>query len=179
MSRWIAHLRYHLEHAGWAGVLGLTLSVFALMFWVSGNREAQRELDLAQQRLRQAQRSVVGDARLLQSPRARLESFRARLPARAQLSGLVFRLADSARSANLALDKLETRESQPLGGGVSRQDYLLPLRGRYPELRAWMSAVGMELPGLVIEDVKLRRDDPQREQIEAQLRVTFYVREGA
>lgn len=177
MKRLQAHLTYALSRAGWAGVLGVALCAFALALHLGATAPLQAEYDtLAEERDTLVQRVALGV--LVESPREQLARFDAVLVERARLPSLLAEMANTATARKLSLARVESRESQPLGSGYARQEYLFPLRGAYPALRTWLSDIQRISSAVVVEDVVLRRDDVGRGEVDANVRVSILMREA-
>ena len=172
-----ARLMCALSHAGWAGALGAALCAFALALHLGAAAPLQAELDILQaERVALAERLSQGVT--VESPREQVERFDATLVPRMRVPAVLAELSHAAVRNGLTLARVESRESQAPGAGYGRQEYLFPLRGGYPQLRAWLADIRRVSPAVVIEDVVLRREDIARSGVDASVRLSILVRES-
>jgi hypothetical protein len=173
-----AHLMYALSRAGWAGALGLALLAFALAvyFGAAAPLEAERG-GLEGERATLAERLSQG--RTVESPREQLDRFDASLVARANMPSILEALSLAAARHMLVLARVESRESQPVGAGYGRQEYVFPLHGHYPALRAWLADIQQISPAVLIEEVILRREDIARDGVDASVRLSILMKDAS
>lgn len=172
-----ARLMYALSRAGWAGVVGLALGAFALALQFGAAAPLQTELDtLEAERASLADRLSMGVT--VESPREQVDRFDATLVPRARMPAVLEALAQSASRNRLALARVESRESQPVGAGYGRQEYIFPLRGSYPALRVWLAEIQRISPAVIIEEVMLRREDISREGVDASVRLSILMKDA-
>lgn len=172
-----ARFMYALSRAGWAGVAGVGLLAFALAVHFGALAPLLAEqARLETERGELAQRLSQGVQ--VESPREQLERFDASLLTRARMPAVLAELARAAGRNALVLARVESRESQPLGAGYGRQEYLFPLRGSYPSLRQWLAEVQRVSPAVLVEDVVLRREDIARGDVEATVRLSILMKDA-
>ncbi|MBS0372561.1 MAG: hypothetical protein JSS57_25575 [Proteobacteria bacterium] len=165
-----------LRSAGWAGVLGVALMVFALAFDISGNRPLADETDTLERQtrslLRQQRRTVPPPP----TERERLDAYYAAFPAGDGLADLLVRIHGYALARGLTADKADYR-STPLAGTPLEQVALeLPLHGRYAALRLWLGDLLAELPEVAIDGLLLKRADIGAEELDARVRLVIFLR---
>lgn len=177
MIRLRAHLMYALSRAGWAGAAGAALLAFALALWFGAAAPLQAELDTLEAE-RDALAERLSQGVKVESPREQLDRFDATLIERGRIPALLSSLAEAAALNKLTLARVEGRESQALGAGYGRHEYLFPLRGGYPSLRVWLADIQRISPSVVIEDLVLRREDIARGDVEATVRLSILTREA-
>ena len=172
-----AHLMHALSRAGWAGAAGVALLAFALAvhFGALAPLLAERST-LEAERRALAERLSQGVK--VESPREQLDRFDAGLLTRTRMPAVLAELSQVAGRNALALARVESRESQPLGAGYGRQEYLFPLRGSYPALRRWLAEIQRISPSVLIEDVVLRREDIARGDMEATVRLSILMKDA-
>lgn len=168
---------YALSRAGWAGALGAALCAFALAIHFGAAAPLADEKESLEAE-RDALARRVAEGVTVESPREQLDRFDAALVERKRLPSLLAGLSNTATAAGLTLARVESRESQPLGSGYARQEYLFPLRGAYPALRGWLADIQRISPSVLIEDVLLRREDVSRNAVDATVRVSILMKEA-
>jgi len=177
---------------GAAGIIGITLGVFALAFAWSGNRELNQQIaEVSQQRAALAHTLAHG-VTSGPAPREQLAQFQAGLPPRSALPDILLQLDASAREHGLSpqrADLVEVRggaqattpsdSSAPAGASPQNWQRLritLPLKGSYTALRGWLSAARTEIPGLAIDTLDLQRQKIGDEQLDARVQLIVYLR---
>lgn len=163
--------------AGWAGVVGIALSVFAVCFDLSGNRALEAEADALDQEARALHQRLRAhpDAAIV-SDRARLERFYGQFPDADGLPDLLVRLHGYALARGLHLDRAEYRAAPEGGTPLERVTLELPARGPYPVLRTWLADVLAEMPEVALDGLSLRRASLATPEVEAQLRFVVFLR---
>jgi Tfp pilus assembly protein PilO len=178
MKRLQAHLAYALARAGWAGAVGVALLAFALAIHFGVAAPLQAELDTLDAE-HEALVERVAQGVTVESPREQLTRFDAALVERKRLPSLLADLSKTATVGGLALSRVESRESQALGSGYARQEYVFPLRGSYPALRTWLADIQRLSSAVLVDDVLLRREDVARDLVEATVRVSILMKEAS
>jgi Tfp pilus assembly protein PilO len=164
-----------LRRLGTAGVLALGVLLACAGFWwsaLSPLEQGTATQRAALERLR-AHTPVqpVGTSRRAEE----LRRFYGLFPLSAELPAELERVHRLARSAGLELAQGEYRlDRRPTGLWAYR--LTLPVRGSYPQLREFLGALLKELPIASIDALRFERKKAADAQLEAQLRLTLYVR---
>lgn len=164
-----------LRRLGVAGVLGIGVLLACGGFWISALKPLEKEvaaqrLALERLRARTPYQPVASGGRAEE-----LRRFYNLFPPGANLTAELERLHRFARAARLELAQGEYRlERRPAGLWAYR--VTLPVRGGYPQVRNFLSAVLKDMPTASIEAVRFERKKAGDAQLEAQLRLTLYVR---
>jgi hypothetical protein len=170
-----ARLNAVLRRLGAPGILGLGILLACAGFYVSALEPAQKELRaqraaLERQRAPQRAQPVAANGRAEE-----LRRFYNLFPTTADLPNQVERLYRLGRGAGLELAQGEYRlERRPSGPWTYR--VTLPVRGTYPQVRQFLSALLNDMPVASLDAVRFERKKVADAQLEAQLRVTVYVR---
>lgn len=162
--------------AGWVGV--------ALLFACSvAWRVALLPLRADTDRLR-AERAAI-ESRLasstsattsqLSTPQQQLEAFGRRFTGAKGIAASLVRLQASAGRQGVHLDQAEFKFASDVGEPLLRYTIVLPVKADYLALRRFTRDALLELPGLAIEEVNLRRSDPKSATLEAQLRFVLFL----
>jgi hypothetical protein len=170
-----ARLNHLLRRLGAAGILGLGLLLACAGFYVSGLEPAQKQL-AAQRALLERLHARAPLQTVAASGRAdELRRFYGLFPSTAELAAELERLYRLGRGAGLELAQGEYRlEHRPVGAWAYR--VTLPVRGSYPQLREFLGALLKDMPVASLDSVRFERKKVADSQLEAQLRVTVYVR---
>lgn len=162
-----------LARLGPAGILGLGILLFCVPFYFSGllplKREIAAQRDVAERlRARGPFRPVAADGR-----EGELRRFRNLFPRVEELPGELEKLFALARNAGLELQQGEYRLERP-PAGLAAYRVTLPVRGGYPQVHKFVSAVLREVPVASIDALRFERHKAADSQIDAQLRLTIW-----
>jgi Tfp pilus assembly protein PilO len=111
-------------------------------------------------------------------PQAELARFYAMLAPANTVQEVLERLHKAAAAEGLALQQAEYRPASESAGRLARHEIFLPLRGRYPEIRRFVSQAVRDIPGLALDSVSIQRANIGAETGEAQVRMTLFVEAG-
>jgi hypothetical protein len=170
-----ARLNAWLRRLGPAGVLGIGVLIACAAFWVSALKPMQEEvaaqrLALERLRARAPYQPVASGGRAEE-----LRRFYNLFPPVGELTAEVERLHRLARRARLELAQGEYRLERRSAGLWSYR-VTLPVRGSYPQVRDFLSAVLKDMPTASIEALRFERKKAAETLLEAQVRVTVHVR---
>ena len=163
-------LRRLLDALGPAGVAGLGVLLFCVPFYFSAFAPAQAELER-----RSAKKIPVTEK--FEEPGAELERFYDRFPRVDRLHGELESLYAHARSSNVQLLQGEYR-LESSAGGLTAYHVTLPVRGSYPQLRQFVGRVLRDMPTASLDALRFERKKAADAQLEAQVRLTIYLRKG-
>jgi len=175
-------LRRLLEQLGWpgaAGVLGLLLALLflaAFMRPLALQRDALRDQVAAlhdRLRLSDAGRPPRDD-----SAAAQLRRFHAGFPTVPTAPDWLREINHAARRSGIVLSAGEYRLDPRGAGALRRYAIVLPVRGSYGQIRAFVEAALAAVPSAALEDIEMRREAAGDAVLEARLRMTLYLRDG-
>lgn len=175
-AEWLEEVRRTFAATRWAGATGCTLLVFAVCFDLSGNRALETASQAATAEARLLSRRLRAPGVPRDTPGRSLASFHAGFPAATELPDLLARVYGLAVARGVRVERTEYRSAVEAGLPLERVSLDLPASGAYPALRAWMGDLLAETPGLALESVALKRADMGGETLEAQLRVSLWLR---
>lgn len=164
-----------LRGLGAAGVLGLGVLFFCLPFYFSALRPAERELAARRDAVERL-RSRGPFLPVAADPRAEeLRRFYGLFPPLQQLTDELEQVFSLARDAKLDLLQGDYRLEQQ-GAGPARYHVVLPVRGTYTQVRAFVAAVLKEKPTASVDALRFERKKIAETEIDAQVRLTLYFR---
>ena len=166
-------LRRILEVLGAPGVIGIGVLVFCLPFYLASVAPAEREV---------AKRSAAAakTTRLAGQPvsapdgAADLERFYRRFPTLDALQSELEAIYAHARASKLQLAQGEYRLEK--GVGLAAYRVTLPVRGSYAQVRQFVGHVLKDMPTASLDAVRFDRRKAGDAQLEAQVRLTIYLR---
>ena len=163
--------RRFLESLGPAGVAGLGVLLFCVPFYFSALAPAQADVE---RRIANQKFAVKENSK---EPDAELERFYNRFPRLERLHGELEALYGHARASQVQLLQGEYRlESH--AGGLTAYHVTLPVRGSYPQLRQFVGRVLRDMPTASLDALRFERKKAADAQLQAQVRITIYLRKG-
>jgi hypothetical protein len=167
-------LRRLLDALGPAGVAGVGVLFFCVPFYFDALAPARAELE---------RRSVAAAKRLpaqynkADGPGSELERFYSRFPRVDRLPGQLDALYAHAKVANVQLLQGEYRMDAG-SDTLAAYHVTLPVRGSYPQLRQFVGRVLTDMPTTSLDGLRFERKKAADAQLEAQVRLTIYLRKG-
>jgi hypothetical protein len=175
----VPYVSRQVQYAGRTGVAGLALIVFALAFFIGANSPLRSHLVELQADVEDAQRPHArAEARLAQSPRAELQAFVSRLPARSELPVLTEKIVAQAATAGIALERGTYDFTVTHSGRLVRARMTFPVHGRYPDIRRFVDGTLAAIPDAAVDGLRLERKDIAAAEIDADIRFAIYLRSG-
>ena len=164
-------LRRLLDALGAAGVAGVGVLVFCVPFYFSALAPALAQLE--------RRTAVAGAAPALQRglEGGELEAFYKRFPRVDRLPGELDALYGHAKVANVQLLQGQYR-LEATSGGLAAYHVTLPVRGSYPQVRHFVGRVLKDMPTTSLDALRFERKKAADPQLEAQVRLTIYLRKG-
>lgn len=173
VSRW-------LRAAGWPGIVGLSLIVFALAFYVSAIRPAQEELARQQELASSLRDGIQHAARAFSAtprdPAQQLVAFYRFFPAATEAPETLRRVYEAARAQDLVLDQGEYRLLPEQSDKLVRYQVTLPVKGPYPQIQRFLAAVLTENPVVSLEDISFEKQRVADRVVGARIRLAVYLR---
>jgi hypothetical protein len=176
VNRISLYLQRALLAIGPLGIVGVGLLVCAaavFLGWVIPTRTDASAMQ--QQMLTRGEQGP--DARetvpVSQDPLADFYDFFPSAETSAQWLGKVYAVAERER---LDLPRGEYRLVSPAGEPIATYEAVFALRGRYSQLRAFITGLLEEIPIVALDDVRLERQRTADNMVDARLRLTFFLR---
>ncbi len=166
-------LRRLLEELGAPGVIGIGVLAFCLPFYLASVVPAEREVA---KRSAAAAKTTRLAAQPVSAPdgAADLERFYRRFPTLDALQSELESLFAHARASKLQLAQGEYRLEK--GAGLAAYRVTLPVRGSYAQVRQFVGHVLKDMPTASLDAVRFDRRKAGDAQLEAQVRLTIYLR---
>jgi hypothetical protein len=168
-------LRNLAEMLGTTGVLGIGLLLFCALFYFSGVRPLEHEVEA--QRVA-AERLKTRAPVQLASSRDRAEELRrfySLFPGVDQLPRELDRMYAIARAANLQVQQGEYR-LEARGNGLVAYRVTFPIRGTYGQIREFIGTTLKDISIASLDALRFERKKAGDTQLEAQLRFTIHFR---
>ncbi|MCB5187948.1 type 4a pilus biogenesis protein PilO [Methylobacillus caricis] len=179
-QRLMLWVKYQAGKLGWQGVtglglLGLSLIASIALLWPRARALEQLETDVAM--MHQAMPRHQGQW-IDRSPQASINTFYQFLPRENEATTLLAQVIEAAEQHGLIAEKVDYTLSRNNAANFSKYQMTLPVRGHYVDIRSFISHVLNTIPSSALNDISLKREDIQSEEVEAKLRFTLYLQKG-
>jgi Tfp pilus assembly protein PilO len=165
---------------GWVGACGVGLAVFAVAFKLSVLSALDAELaDLrveAERLHMRYQMSLKQPVSLKRGPIQQLDTFYEFFPVVSTLPDWLLRLYAAAEKEGVTLELGDYKLIQEKGSRLARYQIMLPVKGSYGNIRAFIAAVLNDIPTAAVEDIALKRETIGAPALDARLKLTLFVR---
>lgn len=175
LSRLIVHERLQrLGRPGWLGIGAALLALGYALFGLLPDWQRLQQLHDQHELLGSGQPAGTSQS-VAAAAEQPLDALHRRLPAQLEATTAIDHIYALARQQSLALDSGEYSLGIDPKTQLARYQIVLPLRGSYPQLRRFLHALLVEMPGLVLEDVDVQRRDIAETELTGRLRLTLYL----
>jgi hypothetical protein len=160
---------------GMPGVLGLGVLLFCALFYFSGVRPLQRELDAQQTAAERLKNRTPVQLVSTRDRGEELRRFYALFPTVDRLPAELERVYAIARAADLQVQQGEYRlESR--GAGLVAYRVTFPIRGTYSQIRNFVGTTLKDMSTVSLDTLRFERKKAGDTQLEAQVRLTIHFR---
>ncbi len=87
-------------------------------------------------------------------------------------------LVQAAAATQVEISSSEYRMVREKGWKLARYEMILPVRGKYPQVRAFIADALRVVPAMALVDIVIKRDGVESELLEASLKFNLYLHEG-
>lgn len=175
--RW--RLRYWLPRLGWPGILAIGLLAICLPFYFSTLRPLQARLDDAQRYANSAQADIQHASATVHSrgsaPDEQLAEFYKHFPAESNSPLWLEKLAALAEKNGLSFNVGEYKMTRDKFGQLVRFNIILPMHGKYPQIRKFLASVTTEIPSMALENVQFERNKIMDSSVNAKVKLVLYL----
>ncbi len=171
---WRVHLRALLRHIGLSGVLGVLVLLASATFYGGVLRPTERQVEASRFEAL-ATKSHRAKPVALDRESEELQRFQALFPPAEELPDQVEHLFALAHAADLVLAQGQYRMEKRAGGLMAYQ-IVLPVRGSYAQIRAFVGSVLSDMPIASVDALRFERKKRAETQLDAQVRLTIHVR---
>jgi hypothetical protein len=178
----VDRLRFTLLAAGWPGIAGLLLLlVGAGLLLVMPQQWAAVEAakDTAERRHQEYLRATEGGGSGGTGAGESLTRFRELLPAETQADEAMEIIQRDAQKHGLVLTGTDYKWLRQPNEKLAQVRIAMPVKADYPQLRAFVKDVLVDVPGLALEQFDLQRDNIGSASIDARLRFALFLKAGA
>ncbi len=176
-------LRWHASRLGNMGKIGVGLLVVAGIFFLGAVQPEKEALEKLKERaetlkmqLRAGSDGMPVAEKNLTNDQA-LQAFYEFFPRFDSSPFWIRELVRVAQKQGVEINSSDFRLTLERDWRLSRYDIILPVRGRYAQIRAFMADVLQAVPAMAITDFVIKRDDVQSEQLDVRLEMSLYLNE--
>ncbi len=166
---------------GVTGKIGLGLIVIAIIFFMSAVLPQDRTLKALKQRAETIKSqstllmgSKYGVDRKISGDQA-LEIFYDFFPRIDSSPFWIGELVRVAEKHDVEINRSEFHMTLGKGSRLARYEMVLPIRGRYPQIRAFIADALQSVPAMAIMGINIKRKSVKSTQLEVGLRVNLYL----
>jgi len=176
-------LRWQVARLGNAGKIGIGLFVVAGIFFLAAVSPQGTELQKLQERaeiLQSKPQQTADEANLERSKLSgdqALQIFYEFFPRIDSSPFWIRELVRIAKQQGVEINSSDFRLSIEKGERLSRYEMILPIRGRYPQVRAFMADALEVVPAMALVGIAFKRENIQSAQVEVRLEMNLYLDE--
>jgi hypothetical protein len=170
-NRALAEVTYQLQRIGTTTLAGAAAIAAAIALFIAGNLpqvSAIRSLRTDLERL-----SPLDGGRVRPGPTAPTA---ASLPPRADAPRVVEKILEEADASGIELPRGQYEYIPPRDGMAARYRMTFPVHATYPKIREFMDRTMVALPAVAIEGLRIERKTVGDDSVEAELKLSAYVR---
>lgn len=173
-------LRRQARRLGLPGALGAGLLVCGAVFHLTVALPAQARLDALRQSAISRQVQIrESDMLVKDGPAEQLLRFHQAFPADSSLPDWLDRMFAVAGNQGIGLEQGDYKLARDSAGKLLRFQVALPVRGSYPAIRKFISALQTEIPAMALEQVQFERQKVADGNIEAKIKLVLYMEPSA
>lgn len=176
LENWLVRARWQVTRLGTVGRAGAGLLVLTLVFFIAAvmpQKERLKELKSKVQVMQQAQPDSAGQTKL--SNNQALQVFYDFLPRSDSSPYWISELDRIAKDSGVELNSSDYRLKVEKESKLVRYEIQLPLRGTYPQIRAFIASALQAVPALALADIIIRRETIQAGRVDARLNMHLYL----
>jgi len=182
LDRLMLQLRWQANRLGAAGKTGLGLIVVSMIYFFSALLPQESDLQKLKERAEtlrmqeQAQQNPgeTDGAKKLSADQA-LQVFYDFFPRIDSSPFWIRELVQLAKKHNVELNSSEYRLVNENDARLARYEMILPVKGRYPQIRAFMAAALEAVPAMAISAIALKRENITSDRLEVRLEINLYL----
>lgn len=173
----LAQTRWQVSRLTLIGKLGLGLLVLSLVFFLAAVLPQNEELRLliakAASMHQQTQQTAAESIRL--DDNQALQVFYDFFPSIDSSPYWIKELDRVAKKRGIELSGSEYRLIQEQGSKLARYEMILPVRGSYPQIRAFIADALEAVPAMALVDVVIKREDIKSGKLDVRLGMNLYL----
>lgn len=181
LTQWMPQLRWQAGRLGTLGKIGIGLLVVAAIYFFSAVVPQQTALQQLKERAEtlqiQAQKPSTGDAdaaKKMTGDQA-LQAFYDFFPMIDSSPFWIRELVRIAKKQNVELSSSEYRLINEQDARLARYEMILPIRGSYAQIRAFIADALEAVPAMAISAIAIKRDAVSSDRLELRLEINLFL----
>ena len=182
LDRLMLQLRWQAGRLGTIGKIGLGLIVVSGIYFFSAvlpqdsdlQKLKERAETLQLQELAKQSPGEMESGKKLNSDQA-LQVFYDYFPRIDSSPFWIRELVQLAKKHGVDLSSSEYRLMNESDARLARYEMILPVKGRYPQIRAFMAEALVKVPAMAISAVALKRENITSDKLEVRLEINLYL----
>jgi len=184
-NRLMQQLRWQVARLGSMGKIGVGLLVVAGIFFLGAVLPAKKELTALEERaetlqMQAKQRLLSGDVPVVEKKLTNdqaLQAFYEFFPRFDSSPFWVRELVRVAQKQGVEVNSSDFKLTFERDWRLSRYEIIVPLRGRYSQIRGFIAESLEAVPNMAITGFTIKRDNVQSAQLEMRLEMSLYLNE--
>jgi hypothetical protein len=169
-NRALAETLYQARRLGAVTIAGIVAVVLAVTLFIANNLPQGSAVAALKSQLAQLVPAAKGTVVPLSG------SALAALPPRGQAPEIVAKILEEARAAGVELPRGQYEYLPARDGVAARYRMTFPVHASYPKLREFMDRTLVALPAVAVEGMRIERKAVGEEGVDAELRLSAFVR---
>ncbi len=178
-------LRWQLARLGTAGKIGVGLCVVAGIFFLGAVLPAKKERKMLEERaetlqLQAKERLLSGEVSAVEKQLTNdqaLQAFYEFFPRFDSSPYWIRELVRAAQKQGVEINSSDFKLTLERDWRLSRYEIIMPVRGRYSQIRGFMADALEAVPNMAITGFVIKRDNIQSTQLEMRLEISLYLNE--
>ncbi len=181
-NQFLPLLRWHINRLGALGKIGMGLLVVTVIYFFSAVLPQDSALQKLKERAETLQvqanaKQTSGDAdtgKKMSSDQA-LQVFYDFFPSIDSSPFWIRELVRLAKKQKVELSSSEYRLVNEKDARLARYEMILPVKGRYPEIRAFIADALEAVPAMAISAIAIKRESVSSDRLEMRLEINLYL----
>ncbi len=181
LNQWLPQLRWQIGRLGTPGKIGIGLLVVSGIYFFSAVAPQETMLQQLKERAEtlqiQAQKPTTGDAEVgkkMTGDQA-LQAFYDFFPMIDSSPFWIRELVRIAKKHNVELSSSEYRLINEQDARLARYEMVLPIRGSYAQIRAFIADALESVPAIAISAIAIKRDVVSSDRLELRLEINLFL----
>ena len=172
-------LAHRLQRLGLPGLCGLLLLALAVGYGVAVLLPARARSQQLEQQIARLQRPRAAAAQRPATPTEQLSAFYGAFPRGGTIPDWLDKIYGIADQQKLDLDVGEYSLAQARAGRLDEFRIVFPVKGSYPQIRAFIGAALATAPALALDSLILKREKVSDGRIEARITFRLYLEKAS
>lgn len=177
----LMQLRWEIARLGTTGKIGAGLFFMAIVLLIAAVLPQETKLESLKERAETLQTQTLLPPQSASRPKQKigdnqaLQIFYEFFPQIDSTPFWVRELTRIAKKQRVEINSSDYRLVQEKGERLARYEMILPVRGRYPQIRAFIADALQAVPAMAITGIVIKRENIKTEQLDVRLEINLYL----